>query len=140
MKTKYVIFLITLCVLCACSSPTQSTSYTLPDPAVHEQTTLEVRTSAGLVLRLVTAFDGATTRTTLSATPDYAPAWLAANGGTVSIQTIGERSAIVTGDCLQTATVIPVLSAGGIVGPQPGYAAVTDGTTQSNDGGTLWQG
>ena len=140
MKTKYVIFLISLYALCACTSPTQIASYTLPDPEVHEQTTLEVRTSAGVVLRLVTAFDGATTHTTLSASPDYAPAWLAANGGTVTIQTIGERSAIVTGDCLQTATVIPTLSAGGIVGPQPGYTAVTDGTTQSNDGGTLWQG
>jgi hypothetical protein len=140
MKTKYVNFLFSLCVLCACASPTPIASYTLPDPAVHEQTTLDVRTSDGLVLRLVTAFDGATTRTTLSATPDYAPAWLAANGGTVTIQTTGERSAIVTGDCLQTATDIPTLSAGGIVGPQPGYAAVTDGTTKSTDGGTLWQG
>ncbi len=140
MKTMHVLSLISLCVLCACASPTQTASYTLPDPAVHEQTTLEVRTSAGLVLRLVTAFDGATTQTTLSATPDYAPAWLAANGGAVTIQTIGEQSAIVAGDCLQTATVIPTLSAGGIVGPQPGYTAVTDGTTQSRDGGTLWQG
>ncbi len=140
MKTMYVFFLISLCVLCACASPTQITSYTLPDPAAHEQTTLAVRTSAGLVLQLVTAFDGATTRTTLSASPDYAPAWLAANGGTVTIQTIGEQSAIVTGDCLQTATVIPTLSAGGIVGPQPGYAVIADGATQSTDGGTLWQG
>jgi hypothetical protein len=140
MKTKYVIFLITLCVLCACSSPTQSTSYTLPDPAPYKQTTLEVRTSTGLALRLVSASDGATTRTTLSATPDYAPAWLSANGGTVTIQTIGEQSAMVTGDCLQTATEIPAVSAGGIVGPQPGYTAVTDGTTESRDGGTLWQG
>ena len=140
MNTMRVIMLIALSVLCACTSPTQVASYTLPDPMVHEQVTLEVRTSAGLVLRLVSAFDGATTRTTLSATPDYAPAWLAANGGTVTIQSVGEQSAIVAGDCLQTATVIPTLSAGGIVGPQPGYAAITDGTTQSNDGGMLWQG
>ena len=140
MKTMRIFVLIFLCVLCACAPSIRTETYNLPDPAVHEQTTLEVRTSTGLALRLVSAFDGVTTRTTLSATPDYAPAWLAANGGTVTIQTIGEQSALVTGDCLQTATDIPALSAGGIVGPQPGYTAVTDGATQSHDGGTLWQG
>lgn len=132
---------ILLCAifLCACTAPTATRSYTLPEPSVDEQTTLEVRTTSGTVLSLVTTNDGTTTRTTFTTSADYAPAWLTANGGSVTIQTVDQQSALITKDCLQSATDLPLLTAAGIVGPQPGYAAVSDGQTQSTDGGTLWQ-
>ena len=132
---------IVLCItlLCGCTAPAAIRSYTLPEPAAHEQTSLEIRTAAGLVMSLVTTSDGDTTRTTLSATPDYAPAWLTANGGTLTMQTIDQHSDILANGCLQSATDLPPLHAAALVGPQPGFVSVADGQTRSSDGGELWQ-
>ncbi|MFM2308116.1 MAG: hypothetical protein RLY87_236 [Chloroflexota bacterium] len=125
--------------MCACTAPMATRTYTLPEPSADEQTTLEVRTESGTVLSLVTTNDGTTTRTTFSANGAYAPAWVSANGGSVTIQTVDQQSALIAKDCLQSATDLPLLSAAAIVGPQPGFVTVSDGQTQSTDGRTLWQ-
>ena len=131
--------LLCIALLCGCAAPPTVRSYTLPEPAAHEQTTLDVRTTTGVVLSLVTANDGTTTHTTLSASPDYAPAWLAANGGSLTVQTIDQHSDMIADGCLQSATDLPPIQAAALVGPQPGFIAVTDGQTSSTAGGDLWQ-
>jgi hypothetical protein len=132
-------FLLCVVLLCACTGIPATRSYILPEPQAHEQTSLEVRTANGLELSLITTNDGATTRTTLTASADYAPAWLVGNGGTLTTQTVDAHSDILADGCLQSAADLPPLHAAALLGPQPGFVAVTDGETTSSDGGQLWQ-
>ena len=137
--THTVSILLCIALLCGCAAAPATQSYTLPEPAAHEQTSLDVRTVTGAGVLLVTTNDGATIRTTLTTSADYAPAWLSANGGSLTVQTIDQHSDIIADGCLQSATELPPLRADTFVGPQPGFIAVTDGQTSSTAGGDLWQ-